>query len=157
MFDMGGTFLLPLTAVGLCSSLASGDHKWQQRCITRKGNRARFQVMVDMATGSAPLQWHHNGRDSVSNHQPRECLLSRLIRQRSKKTSKPRATGLCAGNSPETGESSWNFQELPMTRARSMQKVKVRGQRSKVKVTTQLNGFRAVTPVWIHKWWWNDA
>ena len=50
------------------------------------------------------LQWRHGGRDSVSNHQPRECLLSRLIRRRSKKTSKLRATGLCAGNSPETGE-----------------------------------------------------
>ena len=50
------------------------------------------------------LQWHHNGRDSVSNHQPRECLLSRLIRCRSKKSSKVRVTGLCAGNSPETGE-----------------------------------------------------
>ena len=50
------------------------------------------------------LQWRHNGRDSVSNHQPRECLLSRLIRQRSKKTSKLRVTGLCAGNSPKTGE-----------------------------------------------------
>ena len=46
------------------------------------------------------LQWRHNGRDSVSNHQPRECLLSRLIRRRSKKTSKLRVTGLCAGNSP---------------------------------------------------------
>ena len=34
------------------------------------------------------------------------------------------------------------------------------GQRSKVKVTevtTQLNRFRTVTPVWIHLWWWNDA
>ena len=34
------------------------------------------------------------------------------------------------------------------------------GQRSNVKVTevtTQLNRFRTVTPVWIHKWWWNDA
>ena len=34
------------------------------------------------------------------------------------------------------------------------------GQRSKVKVTevtTQLNRFRSVTPVWIHIWWWNDA
>ena len=34
------------------------------------------------------------------------------------------------------------------------------GQRSKVKVTevtTQLNRFRTVTPVWIHIWWWNDA
>ena len=50
------------------------------------------------------LQWHHNGRDSISNHQSRECLLSRLIRRRSKKTSKLHVTGLCAGNSPETGE-----------------------------------------------------
>ena len=35
---------------------------------------------------------------------------------------------------------------------------KGQGQRSKVKVTevtTQLNRFRTVTPVWIHIWWWN--
>ena len=35
---------------------------------------------------------------------------------------------------------------------------KDQGQRSKVKVTevtTQLNRFRTVTPVWIHTWWWN--
>ena len=34
------------------------------------------------------------------------------------------------------------------------------GQRSNVKVTevtTQLYGFRTVTPGWIHVWWWNDA
>ena len=31
-------------------------------------------------------------------------LLSRLIRRRSKKTSKIRVNGLCAGNSPQTGE-----------------------------------------------------
>ena len=29
--------------------------------------------------------------------------------------------------------------------------------RSKVKVTTPLNRFLTVTPVWIHIWWWNDA
>ena len=37
---------------------------------------------------------------------------------------------------------------------------KGQGQRSKVKVTevtTQLNRFRTVTPVWIHIWWRNDA
>ena len=37
---------------------------------------------------------------------------------------------------------------------------KGQGQRLKVKVTevtTQLNRFRTVTPVWIHIWWWNDA
>ena len=40
----------------------------------------------------------------TSNHQPRHCLLSRLFGRRSKKTSKLRDTGLCAGNSPGTGE-----------------------------------------------------
>ena len=37
-------------------------------------------------------------------HQPQDCLLNRLFRRRSKKTSKLRVTGLCAGKSPETGE-----------------------------------------------------
>ena len=50
------------------------------------------------------LQWRHNGRNSVSNHQPHDCLPNRLFRRRSKKTSKLRVTGLCAGNSPGTGE-----------------------------------------------------
>ena len=51
-----------------------------------------------------PLQWRHIGRDSVSNRQPHDCLLNRLFRRKSKKTSKLRVTGLCAGNSPVTGE-----------------------------------------------------
>ena len=50
------------------------------------------------------LLWRHNGCDCVSNHQPRDCLLNRLFRRRSKQTSKLRVTGLCAGNSPGTGE-----------------------------------------------------
>ena len=50
------------------------------------------------------LRWRHNGHDSVSNHQPHDCLLNRLFRRRSKKTSKLRVTGLCVGNSPGTGE-----------------------------------------------------
>ena len=50
-----------------------------------------------------PLQWRHNERDGVSNHQPRDCLLNRLFRRRSKKKSKLRVTGLCE-NSPVTGE-----------------------------------------------------
>ena len=31
------------------------------------------------------LRWRHNERDGVSNHQPPDCLLSRLFRRRSKK------------------------------------------------------------------------
>ena len=51
-----------------------------------------------------PLRWRHNDHAGVSNHQPRGCLLNRLFRRKSKKTSKLRVTGLCAGNSPGTGE-----------------------------------------------------
>ena len=47
-----------------------------------------------------PSRWRHNDHDGVSNHQPRGCLLNRLFGRRSKKTSKLRVTGLCAGNSP---------------------------------------------------------
>ena len=57
---------------------------------------AHFQVI--------PLIWRHNGRDGVSNHRRLNCLLSRLFRRRSKKTSKLCVTGLCEGNSPVTGE-----------------------------------------------------
>ena len=50
------------------------------------------------------LRWRHNGLDSVSSHQPHNCLLNRSFGRRSKKTSKLRVTDLCVGNSPVTGE-----------------------------------------------------
>ena len=49
------------------------------------------------------LQWRHNEHDDVSNHQPYDCL-DRLFRCRWKETSKLRASALCVGNSPVTGE-----------------------------------------------------
>ena len=51
------------------------------------------------------LQWSRNGCNSISNYQPHDCLLNRLFRRRSKKTSKLRVTGLCVGNSPGTVKS----------------------------------------------------
>ena len=56
-------------------------------------------VLVFMS-GTSPLHWRHNDPDGVLNHQPHGCLLNRLFRRRSKKTSKLRVTGLCVGNSP---------------------------------------------------------
>ena len=53
--------------------------------------------MFHCLTNVLTLLWRHNGCDSVSNHQPHHCLLNRLFRRRSKKTSKLRVTGLCAG------------------------------------------------------------
>ena len=50
------------------------------------------------------LQWRHNGNDIASNHQPHHCLLNRLFGCRPKNASKFSVTGLCAGNSPGTGE-----------------------------------------------------
>ena len=44
------------------------------------------------------LQWRHNEHDGVSNHHRPHCLLNRLFRRRSRKTSKLRVTGLYAGN-----------------------------------------------------------
>ena len=54
-------------------------------------------------TGIA-LRWRHIKRNGVPNHQPLDYLLKRLFRRRLKKTSKLSVAGLCAGNSPVTGE-----------------------------------------------------
>ena len=51
------------------------------------------QMLID---SDPALRWRHNGHDSVSNHQLRDCLLNCLFWRRSKKTSKLRVTGLCA-------------------------------------------------------------
>ena len=64
------------------------------------------------------LRWRHNGLDGVSNHHLHDCLLNRLFRRRSKKTSKLRVTGLCVGNSPVTGE-------FPARRASSAENVSI--------------------------------
>ena len=65
-------------------------------------SKSHLKIIVTSSKGS--LHWRHNGRDSVSNHQPYDCLLNRLFRRRSKKTSQLRVTGPCVGNSPGTGE-----------------------------------------------------
>ena len=57
-----------------------------------------------MLRGTLALRWRHNDHAGVSNHQPHGCLLNRVFRRKSKKTSKLRVTGLCTGNSPGTGE-----------------------------------------------------
>ena len=53
-----------------------------------------------MRSEELSLHWRHSDHDGASNHQSHGCLLYRLFRRRSKKTSKLRVTGLCAWNSP---------------------------------------------------------
>ena len=51
----------------------------------------RCHVLLWFCRGRlSTLQWRHNCRDGVSNHQPRDYLLNRLFRSRSKKTPKLR-------------------------------------------------------------------
>ena len=50
------------------------------------------------------LGWRHDDHHGVSDHRPHDCLLNRLFRRRSKKTSKLRVTGLCVWNSPLTSD-----------------------------------------------------
>ena len=60
---------LKSSCVQLTSNLALDHHPW-----------------ID-EYGPTTLQWRHNERDSVSNHQPHDCLLNRLFRRWSRKTS----------------------------------------------------------------------
>ena len=95
-------------------------------------------------SGVHSLQWRHNGRDSFSNHQPRNCLLNRLIRCRSKKTSKLHVTGLCAGNSPETGE-------FPAQRASNTENVPI-WWRHHVRRLFDLVRAYFTHSLWAHNW-----
>ena len=72
--------------------------------LSYKCGRHKFEFWQQYIDGLVPLQWRHDGRDSVWNHQPHECLRNRFFRHTTKKTSKLRVTGLCAGNSPVTVE-----------------------------------------------------
>ena len=51
------------------------------------------------------LQWCHNEHDGILNNWHLNCLLNRLFRHRSKKTSKLHVTGLCEANPPVTVDS----------------------------------------------------
>ena len=62
--------------------------------------------------------WWRNGHDGISNHRHLKCLLRRLFRHRSKKTSKLCVTGLCEGNSLLTSE-------FPSQRASNMENVSI--------------------------------
>ena len=90
-----------------------------QDCPTWCSGTASLDVLfgvnhgIDYCGVTRALQWRHNGWDCVLNHQPRECLLNRLFRLRSKKTSKLRVTGFCAGNSPRPVNSPHKW---PVTR-----------------------------------------
>ena len=101
-WQTAGTEILPVHR----TSPSHGSYKCSQTVIYDNILKWQQWELSAPREGSAhsKLQWRHNGRHGVSNHRPHGCLLNRLFRRRSKKPSKLRVTGLCAGNSPGTGE-----------------------------------------------------
>ena len=73
---------------------------WRVRISPRERCMPRKYIKQSPLRTTSTLRWRHNDHAGVPNHQPHGCLLNRLFRRRSKKTSKLRVTGLCAGNSP---------------------------------------------------------
>ena len=66
---------------------------------TEKGSTINFHITWTMHKSYVTLQWLHNERDGVSNHQRLYCLLKCWLRHKSKKTIwKLHVTGLCEGN-----------------------------------------------------------
>ena len=87
------------------------------------------------------LRWRHNDHAGVSNHQPHGCLLNRLFRRKSKKTSKLRVTGLCTGNSPGTGE-------FPAQMSSYAENVSIWWRHHGIEINIEINGV-----IYVYIWW----
>ena len=92
----------PLSLVSLVSWFLEFRFYFRKPHIVLKP--VAFLVWSNKAWIFKASKWRRNERDGVSNHQPHDCLLNRLSRRRSKKTSKLHVNGLCAGNSPGVDE-----------------------------------------------------
>ena len=87
--------------------LGAGPHQKTGTCACASARVAAVFCRIYFTCNfiGVALQWRHHECHGLSNHPRLDYLLNRLLRRRSKKTSKLRVTGLCAGNSPAvTGE-----------------------------------------------------
>ena len=96
------------------------------------------------------LQWRH-GRDGVSNHQPHHCLLNRLFRRRSKKTSKaPRhwpVTGEFPAQRPVTRK-MFPFDDVTGQSTTTIIKTKVGSQKRGYQLWFRIRLFNERSPIW---------
>ena len=98
--------LVAILSLPQCFNSSLPESRWRWLCRPYCRSiilNENIRILINCMYSVSALQWHHNGRDSVSNHQPRDCLLNRLFGRRSKKTSKLCVAGLCVGNSRVTG------------------------------------------------------
>ena len=75
----------------------------------------------NLASNLVPLQWHHNGHDGISNHQPHECLLKCLVKAHIQENIKaPHHWPLCR---ELTGD--WWIPRTPAQRASNKENVSI--------------------------------
>ena len=72
-----------------CTSISESQALGEENLPVTGGPGKRFHVMTsswlcNKSHIKSTLRWRHNGGDSVSNHQPNDCLLNRLFGRRSK-------------------------------------------------------------------------
>ena len=83
-----------------CTNFSYGTVRYNPIYKIRTRSPQCLNMSKHITVSGNSLHWRHNELDGVSTHQPRDCLFTCLFWHRSKKTSKLRVTGLCAGNSP---------------------------------------------------------
>ena len=65
--------------------------------------KSLWKLCIKWLRDDIALPWRHNDCHGIWNHQNLDCLLSRLFKRTSKKTSKLFVTGLCERNPPVAG------------------------------------------------------
>ena len=105
--------------LALYTSLVMMDGNGNDRCVSKWTTTE--SCCYNIATQYCALQWRHNGRDGVSNHQHHDCSLKRLFRRRSKKTSKLRVTGVCEGPAQRASDAEdvsiwWRHHDIKITK-----------------------------------------
>ena len=73
-------------------------------CIMNFLKNHNFRITAISPKSHWALPWSHIEHEGVLNHRRIDYLFNRLFRRRPNKISKLSITGLCAGNSPVTGE-----------------------------------------------------
>ena len=102
IWEWSGILNTNFVALRLCEILQRTYYRILKQGPVNYKSWSRIQMTLFVGCVDT-LQWRNYKRDDVSNHRCLDCLLDRLFRRRSKKTSKLRVTDICEGNPTVTG------------------------------------------------------
>ena len=101
IFDcFGANWITPTSRITIRADSRLAPSQWEaslQSNVFSHWLNANLESALTVSEREHPLCGRHNECDGVSNHHPDDCLLKRLFRRGSKKTSKLRVTGFERG------------------------------------------------------------